>query len=440
MPTILSLVGIIISLIPLYNSIRVKKEYITTFNIVMLLMIVDIYLPAIIGNITGDYYSIPYVKPLMDKEVSIAVLIIIISNILLIIGYYLNNRHPRKSGFNYVINKKWLYFFFYFSIIITLYKLYLDYKSFGDFIAFFEFKIARAYLVTVENESSIYSLVNVLSELSQTIRFMVIGIAMTHRDLFSKRDITILLTLTILLCLIGLSRGAFLTLFVSIIASIEYTSRNGFSPLLKKRIKIIAAIGIAAFVLYGGLRKSFTNEYWEAEDYGFVANAITSVKKSTGASLIAIVRCLRYVESGSPLFNGESYSGMFLSFVPRSVMPNKPKIYGVEILTIAQGSPDTTMDAVTMPGEAIMNFGYIGLIIMVIWGGIFKWLDKLKYYPRMKYFLAAEVFSLASTSNWMAFTGLFAQLKYLLFYYIVLLLIVKIKKNEKTNNYVWRTR
>jgi oligosaccharide repeat unit polymerase len=400
-----------------------------------ILAIVDIFLPAIVGNILGEYFSLPYEKPIKDEEALIAVIIAGISIFILSIGYFgTHPRKPRVNVFFYSINKKWLYFFFFSSVAVYFLNMYYDMKAAGGFAEYYTFKLTRAYLVKIEDKDAFASMLGLTSEFLSPFRLIALSIVLGNKDKFEPRIRRFVVSLTILLYVFSLYRGSFINLFICIIAIYEYRGTLGNNEQFVSKMKKFAIVGVSVFFLYGGIRSTLQKSNREESDAGVVANMRSSMINSTGASLMAIVSSERYLKQSKPLFYGQSYYEMFLSLVPRSIMPNKPKIYGIETLNIAKGHPDTTMDAITMPGEAIMNFGYFGLIIMLFWGILFKLIDSFRYYPRMKYFLAATVFSIASTCNWMSFTGFFGQTKYILFLYILIVLVLQKRRTVVPRN------
>lgn len=424
MVLVISIIGILFLSVSIAHSFK-RGIYVTIFNILAALAIFDIYVPAILGNLFGEYFSLPYEAPITDDEAFKAVIIANVSMFLLWLGYNANKRkRPHVKSGLYYINNKWLYIIYFTSVGVYFLSMYYDIKAVGSLADYYTFKLVRAYLVTIEERSAVASLLSLVSEVLGPFRLIALAVVLGNKEKFPSKMRTIIIVLTVLIFVLQLNRGSFLNLFICIIAIFEYNNSFSSNRQLLSRIKKLAVFGVAAFLLYGGIRTTLQNLNKEEVDAGVAKNMRTSLLNSTGNSLMAIVSSERYIRE-KPLFYGQSYGEMFLSFVPRSIMPNKPKIYGIETLNIAKGHPDTTMDSITMPGEAMMNFGYLGLILMFFWGLLFGWIDTAKYYPRMKYYLAATVFGIASTSSWMSFTGFFAQTKYILFIYFFLTLVIE---------------
>lgn len=431
-----SLLGIVLLSSNLFLSVR-RSRYLTIVNIISVITIIDLYIPAIIGNISGRYFSLPYVSPLKDSEVLSAVILADFAYLLLLVAYNFFNPKILRSSF-YIkthVNPQRIKLLFLFSVVVYFLDLYFTYKSFGSWLDFYTFKLTRAYAVTVEAQSNFARVVSILSETTYVIMLMMFSMMLSHRREFSKNYFRLSIIFIVLVCLLSLSRGTILGFFISVVAVFEFdVYRNGgLTCKVRKIIFKFAIIGVCAFLLFGGLRNTLQQSHFSGDKTSVMKSAIEAANNTFGNSLIALTRTVRYVESGKRLFGGQSYGEMFLSLVPRSIMPNKPKLYGVQTLTMAEGSPESTMDAITMPGELIINFGYFGILFMILWGAMFRLIDNFRYKKRMKYYLASAIFTISTTCSWMSFTGFFAQTKYILIYYIVLKFVTSAKKKYIIN-------
>ena len=430
-----SLLGILVLGLFLWSNIK-RGNYVSIINIVLIFTIIDLFIPAIIGNISGKYFSLPYVAPLTDSEVLVSVIFADISYFLLLFSYsvYRPKHNSNIKNLCYIINVKKVNIIFLFAVAIYFFNLYYEYKSFGGWLDFYTYKLTRAYAVTVEAQSEFARFVSIMSETTYVIIIMMFGIMITNKDKFTKKEFTVYFIIIVSICLFSLSRGTIIGGFISIAAAYEYnaiTMQKKMSKELKQKLRRYAIIGVCSFLLFGGLRNTLQISHFDNEKTSIVDNMVEAANNTLGNSLIGLARTIRYVEAGNPLYYGQSYGEIFLSLIPRSIFPNKPQIYGVQTLSMAEDTPESTMDAITMPGEILMNFSYFGVFIMVLWGIIFKVLESFKYKFRLRYFLCASVFTISTTCCWMSFTGLFAQTKYLIIYYIVLRITIKpYKYNE----------
>lgn len=436
---IFSLLGILLLLTNLLKSFK-KGKYITIVNIVSVVTIVDLYIPAILGHLSGKYFELSYVNPLTDSEVLATVIIADFAYAILLFSYNVFKpkiQNKKKNTITF-INLKRAKLVFLAAVGIYVLDLFFTYKSFGSWVEFYAFKLARAYAVSVEPQNGFAHLISILSEMSYIIMLMMFDVLLTQKEKIKKREFVFYMTLLIVLSVVSLSRGTIIGVFFSIMSIFEYTHfRNGgITKDMKRRIKKYALIGICCFAVFGGMRNILQSSFFYDENNGIIESTLKAANNTFGNSLIALARTVRYVESDSPLFYGQSYSEMFLSLIPRSIMPSKPQLYGVQTLTMAEGSPETTMDAITMPGELIMNFGYIGVVLMFLWGLIFKIFDSFRYKERLIYFISAAIFALSTTCSWMSFTGFFAQTKYIIVYYLALRYVIKIRRFKTEENYV----
>ena len=188
----------------------------------------------------------------------------------------------------------------------------------------------------------------------------------------------------------------------------------------------MAIWGVAAFVVYGAIRTNLTSQRWGTGSLTFTESVVKMITNTIGTSLIALARCLNYIASGGKYFGGQTILEMFYSLVPRQLWPDKPTQYGIISITTQMGSPSSTMDAVSIPGELFVNFGIVGVILIVpIIGMIFRMLENLRLSERYKYLYAATISGFVTTSMWMSFSGFFPRIKYFPIYIVVVMVLLR---------------
>ena len=116
---------------------------------------------------------------------------------------------------------------------------------------------------------------------------------------------------------------------------------------------------------------------------------------------------------------------MMLLIIPRSVYTSKPDWYGVSDISRGMGGPDSTQDAITVPGEAYANFGPIGISLVIIFGALYGFFYGYKNHPRFRYAYAFIVIPSVFPLFWMSFTEFVNNMLVLPFAIVVLTLVVQ---------------
>lgn len=419
-----------------------KGEYISCLNMFSLFLIVDVFLPGVVGALTGQYLKFPYFKSASDVSYFLAITIFVFSVVLFLFGWLIKNSNYKITMGNqyqglYLISEKMLMCAFWGSVLIKFANLYIEYKACGSFDAFYAFKITRVYLVTIEYQSLFAKAIQFMSEFATTILFISVSIGFVNSKAlkYEKFWNYIAPLISLAVCALSLYRGTFLNFGCMMIVSLQY--RTDLITTLREKIKShkriinIGILSVVMFFLYGAFRTQLNTEQW-GESIGFGESLTNTLTNTFGTSLSALIRCIDYLSNGGELFWGKSMYEMFFFFIPRSIWIDKPTHYGIVSLTTAMGSPSTTMDAVTIPGEILLNFGILGIILILpIIGVIFKKFESLKYSERYKYLYAATISTMITTSMWMSFTGFFAQIKYFPIYVLMLSLIIRKDKNNR---------
>lgn len=177
-----------------------------------------------------------------------------------------------------------------------------------------------------------------------------------------------------------------------------------------RRIGWLALAGVLLFSTYGSVRNFLT-----AKEYGLDLSPAAAARLELqqfirGEGLMGLAAILEHYPRESEFFNGKTLIDMLLLPVPRSVWPDKPLWYGIDNITREMGWPPSTQSAVTMPGELYANFGYAGVLFMLIYGLVFGYLHRLRHGARFRYIYAFVVVPMMLLVFWMAFTGFMNQL------------------------------
>ena len=432
MQIVVSLCAVFMLLKILYVNIK-KNEYVSCLNLFSIFSIVDIFLPSILGAVTGKYQFFPYFRIRSSYTYFKATILFLIFIILFYFGWKVRIRvktYKKTVAYSYKISELWLFVFYWTAVLIYFLNLYIEYRTCGSFELFYQYKITRAYLITIQYNSILERIVSVASEFSTTIMFITTSIGFVNANYLKKKKFWkyIAPLFSFFIVVSTLYRGTILNYACMILISIQFKYYNNKKIILSNKTKrtIKKLIGIAGicFVIYGGYRTMLNNKRWEI-DTSFIESVSQMLSNTLGTTLVACARCIDFLTVKKKIFWGKSIFEMFSFFVPRQLWKSKPTSYGIITLTTAMGSPSTTMDAISIPGELLLNFDIWGILLIPFIGYIFKKYEKLKEHNRFKYIYASTVCALVTTSMWMSFTGFFSQIKYFPIYMCVCVMILK---------------
>jgi len=142
---------------------------------------------------------------------------------------------------------------------------------------------------------------------------------------------------------------------------------------------------------------------------------------------------LAIIEKEGDFKLGSTYLFVFYNFIPRFIWPNKPEFqlsydFGLEYGII--NSNETVAITVSRIGEAFMNFGIVGvMVILFIWGIVAKVIEEsLSKHILWLYIFFLVNFIIAETFFTNVFSIVFKQLVYFSIFFILSLLILELLK------------
>jgi hypothetical protein len=158
----------------------------------------------------------------------------------------------------------------------------------------------------------------------------------------------------------------------------------------------------------GAIRGKIENEYKDqSHDNSSLINNLAQ-----GSGLDGVTSVVHHFSSTNNFFYGKTYLDMLLLPIPRSIYTSKPEWYGVDDISRLMGWPESTQSAITLPGEAFANFGWLGLLMAPLYGVLLYFISKKLYAIGGSWFFwyISVGVSTLSVANWMAFTGIMNQL------------------------------
>jgi hypothetical protein len=190
---------------------------------------------------------------------------------------------------------------------------------------------------------------------------------------------------------------------------------------------ILILLGFFLFTSYGGIRNYYnSNSTTQNNPLSFKESLLLEgARLFRGEGLIGFTRIINAYPNSVDYLLGKTYLDTMLLIVPRSIYTTKPEWYGVSDISRGMGGPDTTQDAVTVPGEAYANFGPTGISLVVIFGALYGFFHRYKNHSRYKYAYAFIIIPSIFPLFWMSLTGFVNNMLALPFAMIVLALVVQ---------------
>lgn len=180
----------------------------------------------------------------------------------------------------------------------------------------------------------------------------------------------------------------------------------------KQRRNFIRALVviITLFSGYGTARSFFGAKEWEVYNYSVWDGFSKEFNRFTeGAGFYSLVDIVHSFPMEAPFLDGSTIANQAVRYIPRSIIPDKPKNYGAVEITNAMEYP-LTGEGVTIPGEAWANFGFAGLPLVSLFGLLFGYLTANRYRGRMQYFFLSMGVSIILAVGWFSFTGFMSWL------------------------------
>ena len=178
----------------------------------------------------------------------------------------------------------------------------------------------------------------------------------------------------------------------------------GRESIFKIKYVIWSVFILFSFLMYGFFRGIYVNEAL-GQRHSDMSIIFKVFNQGSGVQGIASIM-RRYGEDVEFLF-GKTYLDMMLLPIPRVIYTSKPEWYGIDDITTGMGWPESTQSAVTLPGEAYANFGWLGLLLAVVFGlgfGLFvRALNNANGIYMMLY--PSILLPVVFVANWMSFTA-----------------------------------
>lgn len=431
----------------LLQSYRHDGYMITPWTLYLLIAVIDVYVPGILFLAHEIPEQASYVVPFSQDDLVVALIWFTISISIWAIGYFSArlkwNRKTKPDPMQWSVNIQRLYLFLLLSGGWYVTYMLVDIANNGSLVEYFLFKSKRSYGFRVEYANAAEVILFQLAPIMLAIFCMLIGVLFFLRKRCAHPFLWGMLFPVIGWLFIsttffrGSQIGYFLALFV-----LEWQRRMNAidlelnTVLIDKKARgkekrnsllILVLLGSVLFVSYGAIR-NYYNSSSEKQNNPLSVNesiALEGIRLIRGEGLIGFTRIINAYPNPVDYLLGKTYLDMILLVIPRSIYTSKPEWYGVSDISRGMGGPDTTQDAVTVPGEAYANFGPIGLFLVVIFGALYGFFYRYKNHPRYRYAYAFIVIPSIFPLFWMSMTGLVNNMLALPFAMMVLALVVQ---------------
>lgn len=429
------------------ESYRREGDLITPWTLYLLVAIIDVYFPAALFLLHEIPEQADYVVPFSQDDLVAALIWFTISIPIWAIGYFgaqlRLGKKIKPDSIQWNVNIRRLYIFVVLSGGWYLTYMLVDIVNHGSLVEYFLIKIQRNYGLRTEYANAAEQILFQLSPIMLTIFSMLIGVLFFLRERSAHPFLwgVILPAVGWLFIATTFFRGSQISYFLALFV-LEWQRRKNAIDLdlnttwmekkvrgksKRNRIFILILTGSLLFVSYGVIR-NYYNSSSETQNNSLTVNEslyLEGIRLFRGEGLIGFTRIINAYPNSVDYLLGKTYLDMMLLIIPRSIYTSKPEWYGVSDISRGMGGPDSTQDAVTVPGEAYANFGPIGISLVVIFGALYGFFNRYKNHSRYRYAYAFIIIPSIFPLFWMSLTGFVNNILALPFAMMVLALVFR---------------
>ncbi len=437
----LSILGITFSLF-IFFYLRKRKFGVFHLGIILIaLSVLDVFIPALMWSI----YGMPETKPagagyLLDNEIVFNGMVFYLLFYLIMFVFIVHQPHNvnNNTSTSVAISKKRLKISLLICLLLATSSLLITIGQYGGVMEWFWGKVQfRWEASTVAHTGNNFLETVILSFDWRIILNLLILAALYYRDSLNNNLLYkwILPLIAILFSFTTFFRGSILLLIFGFIfvemARLQYGNIQSklYKALKNNKKKTIQGfvLAVGLFVTYGVIRDTYSAKTWDEESTSSLFSGLYNIL-SQGEGLSSISYIVNDYSSTSESvnvshLNGKTYIDMLLLPVPRSIYLSKPEWYGITDITLAMGWFRSSQSAVSIPGEAFANFGWVGLLMAPVFGSLFRFLYLLSARVGSKYLLIYPGITIYMLfiGNWMSFTGIMTQIPS----FIIMMLLLK---------------
>lgn len=442
---ILSISVIVLIGLQVVTNYRRNTDLLTPWTLYLLVAVIDVYVPGILFLA----YEIPeqasYVAPFSQEDLVVALAWFTISIPIWAAGYlaaqfrWKGKIAPDALRWNINIRRVYMLAIFCGGWYATY--MLVDIVNYGSLFEYVSVKIQRNYGSRTEYANTVEAILFQLAPLMLTIFTMLIGVLFFLREKYCRPYLwgVILPVVGWIFVATTFFRGSQIIYFLSLFILEWQRKSNAANPDVKALSRekkgrgskargafILLLTGSILFISYGSIR-NYYNSSSESQNNPFSVEEsilLEGIRLIRGEGLVGLTRIINAYPQSTAYLEGKTYLDMMLLIIPRSIYTSKPDWYGVSDITRGMGGPDSTQDAVTVPGEAYANFGPLGMPLIVIFGAFYGFAYKYRNHPRYRFAYAFVIVPSIFSLFWMSLTGLVNSMQVLPFALLVLVLVV----------------
>ncbi len=443
---ILSALALILAVLCVYKLQKSKFGLFHMMVIYISLMVIDILIPCVLWSVNGYRQMPDWFNPLTEEDMVIGLIYYLIFYSILFMTLI---SLTKKAIFSWesslpLTNRNngstMLLLLLVLTAFMFLLSVYLEVLSYGGYSDWIVKKFTLRFKGGVAESKSFFESLLVFIPWRAMFNALVYFAFLFRFKLDRVNLFGVFFPFVAVVFSLSTSyRGSILTVLIGLIfveyVRIKIHSYHKFSSSFGRgretihKVKYyLFGVGLVfAFLLYGSIRDNYA-----AEKRGYSIESESTVYKvlNQGSGIQGVASIVKAYGGDVDFLMGRTYIDMLLLPVPRFIYTSKPEWYGIDDITRGMGWPKTTQSAVTMPGESFANFGWFGLLIAPLLGGLFAFFINivnkggavgLILYPSIG-------FNLIFVSNWMAFTGIMNLFFTTLFVVLILkVLMVRFK-------------
>jgi oligosaccharide repeat unit polymerase len=389
------------------------------------LALIDIYFPAFFWSTQDNIKNYPFADAIYDHDIASGLLFYTFFYIIFFLTILMTSRARTPSiklPLNLNILKKRLFYVTLLFGFLSFLSLAIEVSSMGGTVLWLASKFVR----TKEwiSEPSGISAMLLLIQSSYIFQSLAgLGFSLRKSKMYTKSFTYFFPALALFFALLSFLRGTILIfLFTFLFAElfrIKFIKTTTIvRPKKKSSYKKLWSYSLAGlffvFVVYGGIRDNL-----RAEQAGIESTRSFNLIPSfldDGHGLISLTNIMSHYADSDERLLGQTYFDMLLLPIPRVIYTSKPISYGVDDIALGMGWPSSNQAAATMPGEAYANFGALGLLMALIIGFILGRFRSFIFRNPIQFLILGPVMfvTIPVSMNWMSFTGLMNNLKFIL--------------------------
>jgi hypothetical protein len=405
----------------------------TPWTLFLALSILDVFLPAAILNAVGMGVQPPWITGTVVEVLPRAMVFFAFGVMLFGIGYYLIDElqagDAASSQSGAVLHPRLRLALVIFVVAAASHALNIvgAIRAAGSLTDWARDELTNRFR---SDAAQTAFLAHLTESVWLPLVFASCGVLFSNRSRHKVLFAWVVPGISLLLCALTFLRGTVLVFFIGLayiagmVSSGDRNSPSIQEASLRRRSNKVVVVGVMIFITATLVRNELTTWAWEeiGGEHQSIEQQLLHLAK--GETIVGVASIMEEYGDHAPFLNGKTLVDMLLLPVPRAVYTSKPSWYGIDDITRSMGWPPSTQSAVGMPGELYANFGYLGILGMVVYGALFGLARRAQAKPRLGFIYAFIFLPGMFPTFWMGFTGFVSQLTFVPIFLLALLLIL----------------